>query len=225
MPDLLPQPQGIPDDQSLDPNVAWLRSAMDEALLGIISNTIGENARLAQEEYPGQTDGWLVQAEESAIAEAVGEPSTSVLLLEELPPRETLANAYRAFQDAGAGQTAGWDTAFSAAYSSVRVALAQASEVQEPSLAAQVNALTVDLRRTRQDLDYARREAYEHEQVARHYRKTATEAPAQLSATWHHLAEFVDPVTDGWKRPPDPEEEALRNAFRVHGGDRRMIGR
>lgn len=88
-----------------------------------------------------------------------------------------------------------------------------------------VASLQTRLREAHLDLDYVRREAYELDLLARYYRRQADTPKPLLSSGWHHLAEFVDPVTDGWVRPPDPEETVLRNAFRPHGGDRRMIGR
>jgi len=45
-----------------------------------------------------------------------------------------------------------------------------------------------------------------------------------LSESWHHLAAFVDPVTDGWVRPVSKEEAALANAFKVRNVDRRRVG-
>ena len=94
--------------------------------------------------------------------------------------------------------------------------------IHQPPLAAQVSALTSLLRNAERDLDYARREAFEYEDMARHYRKLAG-STSPLSASWHYLAEFTDPVTDGWKPPAEPPHPVLR-AIGIRPRDPRRIG-
>ena len=83
--------------------------------------------------------------------------------------------------------------------------------VCQPPLADQVSALTSLLRKAERDLEYARR-----------YRKLAG-STSPLSASWHYLAEFTDPVTDGWKPPAEPPHPVLR-AIGVRPRDPRRMG-
>ena len=96
------------------------------------------------------------------------------------------------------------------------------ARIQQPPLADQVSALTPLLRKAERDLDYARREALEYEDMARHYRKLAG-STSPLSASWHYLAEFTDPVTDGWKPPAEPPHPVLR-AIGIRPRDPRRMG-